>query len=88
LLFLMRILAFFGVLWVLRRLLGMFIAKSSKPAKPDATASSPTNTVKDPVCGMYMDPRLAIHLQRLGKNLYFCSEECQRKYLDGEAGPG
>jgi YHS domain-containing protein len=40
--------------------------------------------VKDPVCGMYMDPRLAIRLRRQQEgDLYFCSEECRRRYLSG-----
>jgi YHS domain-containing protein len=88
LLFLARILAFLGVLWVLQRLLGFFFGKSAKPAKPDGAGTAPTNTVKDPVCGMYMDPRLAIRCQHEGKDIFFCSEECRRKYLDGKANPG
>ena len=87
-LFLARILAFLGVLWVLQRLLGFFIGKSAKPARPEREGATPTNTVKDPVCGMYMDPRLAIRLQRTGGDIFFCSEECRRKYLDGKANPG
>ena len=40
-----------------------------------------SDTVKDPVCGMYMDPKLAIPLENGKESLYFCSEECRRKFL-------
>jgi len=87
LLFLMRLLAFLGVLWMLRRILGLFLGKTVKPSRPDPGKMAPTNTVKDPVCGMYMDPRLAVPLQYKGKELFFCSEECRQKYLDGSSPP-
>jgi YHS domain-containing protein len=38
--------------------------------------------VKDPVCGMYMDPRLAVTHRKNGGVFYFCSEECKRKFLE------
>ena len=37
--------------------------------------------VKDPVCGMYMDSRLAVRLEGDKEVLYFCSEDCRKKYL-------
>jgi YHS domain-containing protein len=37
--------------------------------------------VKDPVCGMYMDPRLALRQEEKGELLFFCSEECRQKYM-------
>jgi YHS domain-containing protein len=78
-LILLRILAFLGVLWFLRKILGL-LAKHPAPSRHGEAL--PGNTVKDPVCGMYMDPRLAIKLQdRAGGDLYFCSEECRRRYL-------
>ena len=76
---LLRILAFLGVLWILRRIFGV-LAKYPVTSNPGGTR--PASTVKDPVCGMYMDPRLAIRLQRNQEgDLYFCSEECRRRYL-------
>jgi len=76
---LLRILAFLGVLWILRRVFG-FLTKYPVTSKP--AEAQPGSTVKDPVCGMYMDPRLAIRLQRNQEgDLYFCSEECRRRYL-------
>ncbi len=36
--------------------------------------------VKDPQCGMYLAPELAIETRSAGGNLYFCSKECQENY--------
>ena len=37
-------------------------------------------TVKDPVCGMYLDPRLAIRLQHNNGVFFFCSDSCRQKF--------
>jgi len=39
---------------------------------------------KDPFCGVYFPKREGVRLQRDGKDLYFCSEECRDRYLEGE----
>ena len=81
-LFLVRLLTFLGVFWVLQRLLRLFVVKKAPAANPRPERSAPpTDTVRDPVCGMYMDPRLAIRLENGKESFYFCSEECQRKFL-------
>ncbi len=43
---------------------------------------SPTaQTVKDPVCGMEIDKDQAFAMTRRGgKPIYFCSENCQKKF--------
>jgi YHS domain-containing protein len=38
--------------------------------------------VKDPVCGMYMDPRLAVSFEGRGGPFFFCSDDCRRKFID------
>ncbi|MFT6466736.1 heavy metal translocating P-type ATPase [Halopseudomonas laoshanensis] len=41
------------------------------------------NAVKDPVCGMSVDPHAAEHRsQHAGKSWYFCSSRCQSKFED------
>ncbi len=85
-LFLMRLLAFIGVLWLLRRIMGLFLGKTAKTDPRQAGRSASTVTVKDPVCGMYMDPRLALCLQEKGTEVYFCSETCRQKYVSNQAG--
>jgi len=36
--------------------------------------------VKDPQCGMYLAPELALEVRRPEGSLYFCSRECREKY--------
>ncbi|MBN2720276.1 MAG: YHS domain-containing protein [Proteobacteria bacterium] len=38
--------------------------------------------VQDPQCGVYVPKSRAIAMTRRGKQLYFCSEECKRKYSE------
>ncbi len=48
----------------------------------------------DPVCGMSVDERNALHVERDGKVFFFCSDRCRRAFLatiageksDGKAG--
>jgi YHS domain-containing protein len=68
-------------LWLLRRLLGKLFTASRPNEANGNSAASPNNMVKDPVCGMYMDSRLAIRMEKRKETLYFCSEECKDKYL-------
>ncbi|GAB4245313.1 MAG: hypothetical protein Kow00109_21320 [Acidobacteriota bacterium] len=36
--------------------------------------------VKDPVCGTYVDPQLALVLEEGAERRYFCSPECRDTY--------
>lgn len=38
-------------------------------------------TVKDPVCGMYVNPDTAIRETIDGKTYYFCSESCRKQFV-------
>ncbi len=38
--------------------------------------------VKDPVCGVYVPVKTAISTIVDGKQVYFCSENCRKRYLD------
>lgn len=46
--------------------------------------------VKDPICGMDVDEKTALHARRDGKDFYFCSAHCRDKFLTQKepAGPG
>ena len=85
---LVRILAIIASLWIIRRFLGSFLGETKanrdagrrrereqKPAGPEQ------KMVRDPVCGMYMDPRLAIRVENGSGTHYFCSDECRRKFV-------
>ena len=41
---------------------------------------------KDPICGMTVDEATALHAERDGKTLYFCSDHCRQKFLSTPAG--
>ncbi len=81
---LFRVLLFLSGLWVLRRLLsGLFggVQRQTGPNPAQARKAPTSDTVKDPVCGMYMDPRLAIRQEFKNGSFYFCSDECRQKFL-------
>ena len=82
---LIRILLLVFVLWLVRRLFGKILNPAKHPGPKAGPAEVPNNMVKDPVCGMYMDSRLAVRFEHRKESFYFCSEECKNKYL-GNAG--
>lgn len=48
----------------------------------DSSSRTITGTmVRDPVCGMHVATELAIKDLSTGRPLFFCSQECRRKYL-------
>lgn len=75
-------------LWFLRQILGKIINPSRQTGMRGNTAVTPNNMVKDPVCGMYMDSRLAVHFEDRKESFYFCSEDCKNKYLSQSAEGG
>jgi len=42
---------------------------------------------KDPVCGMEVDPKKAVKLEKGGKTYYFCSEHCRNQFQAGKREP-
>jgi YHS domain-containing protein len=79
---LFRLLFVILILWLLRRVLGNFFSPSRRTGESENPAGVANNMVKDPVCGMYMDSRLAIRIENRKEAIYFCSEECKNKYLE------
>ncbi len=80
--YLARIVITLLFVWLVWRLLSAFIGFSRKAAPKKHSPAARNYMVKDPVCGMYMDSRLAVRLERGKDTLYFCSEECKQKYLN------
>jgi uncharacterized protein len=81
-LILFRIAIFLFVAYLLRRFIAGF-AKSSPKTRTGSSAPNAANQmVKDPMCGMYMDARLAIRIDNRSEAVYFCSEECKEKYAN------
>ncbi|WEV46325.1 heavy metal translocating P-type ATPase [Bifidobacterium sp. ESL0690] len=61
--------------------------KNNQPAKAkegttmDMNMSGSASTVKDPVCGMMIDPKTAAGSQEYnGKTYYFCSDNCAKSF--------
>ena len=77
--FFLRALIFLLALWLVRRFLGSLFGEPAQ--KPPPRREEGAKTVRDPVCGMYMDPRLAVRVENKKGTFYFCSEECRRRYL-------
>jgi uncharacterized protein len=80
---LLRLLLIIVALWLLRRFLGSLMGEPLYRQNRSQTArnAAPSRMVKDPVCGMYMDSRLAVEVQNKGGYFYFCSDECRNKFL-------
>jgi uncharacterized protein len=80
-----RILLIIAIAWCIRQFIVIVFGKkrySKSNRTPEKPKSSGGNMVKDPVCGMYMDPRLAVKHETANGIFYFCSEECKKKFLD------
>jgi uncharacterized protein len=80
-----RILLFVLAIWLILRLLVKVLVNKPDRA-PRKSSDSGEKMVKDPVCGMYMDPRLAVKYEIKNGIFYFCSEECKNKFLQKSHG--
>jgi uncharacterized protein len=77
-------------IYLLRKILSAFWGTPKKTEPNNDSANLTNQMVKDPVCGMYMDSRLAVRLENGDGAFYFCSEGCKTKFLDipSETGAG
>lgn len=82
-----RLLIFIAAIFVIRIVLTMLFGgkrlRHQNGSQRQARGPEAKKMVKDPVCGMYMDPRLALHVENRSGDYYFCSEECRSKFLAG-----
>jgi YHS domain-containing protein len=85
---LLRLLLFVGLLWLFRYLWAIITGTSQQTAGKNKAAPASKNMVKDPVCGMYMDPRLASRIEKGNGTFYFCSEKCKNEFLSTPPGSG
>ena len=44
------------------------------------------SVTKDPICGMTVDEATALHAERDGKTIYFCSDHCRQEFLSTPSG--
>jgi YHS domain-containing protein len=85
--FLIKLAIIILLIYFLRRILGSIFGGAPKTSPKSGPADPSTQMVKDPVCGMYMDSRLAVSLENRNGIFYFCSEGCKTKFLDAASGP-
>ncbi len=83
---LIRIVLIAATLFLLRYLIAAFIGRNKKRAAGGQSTGVSTHMVKDPVCGMYLDSRLAVRLENRNETYYFCSEGCKAKFLNLSSG--
>jgi uncharacterized protein len=76
-----RFLLIIMAIWLARLILAAFLGHK-KTGSPNKKSDRGKNMVKDPVCGMYMDPRLAVKHEIKNGIFYFCSENCKKKFLE------
>jgi len=72
-----------GVIGLITKAMGdLFRAESQQQAhKPSAEAPSlGGELIQDPVCGMYVSPKVARNKTVDGKTHYFCSDKCRDSF--------
>lgn len=78
----LRMLIFFSAVMLLGRfLLAVFTGVRKTERTAPFPKSHPTAMVKDPVCGIYLDPNLAFRMDHKKEAVYFCSSDCRQKFL-------
>ena len=70
---------------LLRRLVNSMGAGATDRQQPIDVPSDAVSRklVRDPVCGMHLAEGLAIVERSGGETVFFCSEECRNKFMDG-----
>lgn len=66
-----------------RALKSWMLGSGSQSADLDGKGQTEVDDVlvQDPVCKTYITRRDSIHLQKDGKVLYFCSEQCRDRFI-------
>ncbi|MBN2468632.1 MAG: hypothetical protein JXD19_10825 [Deltaproteobacteria bacterium] len=85
-----RLLIFGIVIFLVFRLLRTLISPSSpsrSPFQPHGRKMVVDDMVRDPYCGVYISKKDAYSVRIGDKVIPFCSEECYRKYLQGDTPP-
>jgi YHS domain-containing protein len=78
----LRILFYLSAVMLLGRfLLAVFTGFQKAKKTTPFPHGHPTAMVKDPVCGIYLDPNVAFRMDHKKEALYFCSNDCRQKFL-------
>lgn len=46
----------------------------------ESSDSGGSRMIKDPVCGVFVDPQTSISSKHMGQNFYFCSPACKENF--------
>jgi YHS domain-containing protein len=82
---LIRIFLYGVLIYLVIRIVGFFtsIGRRSETAPRRETRGNTYGAmVKDEVCNTYLPREEAIRMKYKGKEYFFCSEECRRKFLE------
>ena len=75
---------FFFFIFRIIRVLFLSDVRSSSSGFRDGDEKMVNDMAQDPQCGVYVDTQLAISARAGNEVIYFCSEECRKKYLKSE----
>jgi len=87
--FLVILIAILAAFVLLRSLLAPLVnavvallAPSPSPPPPSQVSAKPSSELKkDPVCGTFVAPELAVVEKLKGQTVHFCSKKCRDEYL-------
>ncbi|MFT8889942.1 MAG: hypothetical protein ABF904_14180 [Ethanoligenens sp.] len=60
---------------------GQNVEHSVQPSQYEGNNINQSNLVRDPICGMVVDPNSAIRETINGRVYYFCSDSCRKELL-------
>lgn len=78
------------IAYVAYRAFKHFLSPLREPGERDFVHGNPpgeAELVRDPQCGAYFLMQQGVKGKSNGHVLYFCSEECRKKYADGQKSP-
>lgn len=78
-LILVAVFVFFGILKVLR----LFLSGGAAARRRRTTGAPEAQMIRDPVCGTWIDSRLAVFGRRGGETVPVCSDGCRRRLEAG-----
>jgi YHS domain-containing protein len=84
-LFLIALLLTLALRSLYRFLEGVVDGATGGRAGRNRTQAPGGHMVKDPVCGTYVVQGRALSAVRGGQTAWFCSPQCQRRWLEGKA---
>ncbi|MDP3182802.1 MAG: YHS domain-containing protein [Desulfobaccales bacterium] len=68
--------------YVVIKKVGQFLGLGGQAPRPRA-GREPEELVQDPICQMFIPRKEALKAQKDGKDYFFCSEGCLKRFLRG-----